>query len=146
MEKINFTNGQEPALNDTNLNQLQDNVEEAITEVKEYVDSQIESGDGYIKFPDGTMMCFGNFKVTGVTTEAWGNIASQKVLNPVTFPSTFTEIQSVTVTCAKSEGYGFWVHRVVYNTEKIESIEISRATAVSNVFGNFSYIAMGKWK
>lgn len=30
MEKINFVNGQEPALNGTNLNLLQDNIEEAI--------------------------------------------------------------------------------------------------------------------
>lgn len=34
MEKINFTNGQEPALNGTNLNQLQTNVENAIAEVE----------------------------------------------------------------------------------------------------------------
>lgn len=27
MEKINFINGQEPYINDTNLNQLQDNME-----------------------------------------------------------------------------------------------------------------------
>lgn len=33
MEKINFTNGQAPALNGANLNQLQTNVEEAINEV-----------------------------------------------------------------------------------------------------------------
>lgn len=39
MEKINFTNGKEPAINGANLNQLQNNVETAITEVKEYTDS-----------------------------------------------------------------------------------------------------------
>ena len=30
MDKITFTNGQQPALNDTNLNLLQDNIEKAI--------------------------------------------------------------------------------------------------------------------
>ena len=34
MEKINFTNGKAPALNGTNLNQLQDNIEEAINSLK----------------------------------------------------------------------------------------------------------------
>ena len=33
MKKINFVNGQAPALNATNLNQLQTNVEEAINEM-----------------------------------------------------------------------------------------------------------------
>lgn len=32
MEKIDFKNGQGPYINDTNLNQLQDNVEKAIAE------------------------------------------------------------------------------------------------------------------
>ena len=32
MEKINFKNGQAPALNATNLNQLQTNIENGITE------------------------------------------------------------------------------------------------------------------
>lgn len=36
MEKINFTNGQAPAINGTNLNQLQTNVEEAISDVSDY--------------------------------------------------------------------------------------------------------------
>ena len=34
MEKINFINNQAPALNATNLNQIQDNVENAINELK----------------------------------------------------------------------------------------------------------------
>lgn len=33
MEKINFINGKQPAINATNLNKLQTNVEKAITEV-----------------------------------------------------------------------------------------------------------------
>ena len=33
MQKVNFKNGQAPYINDTNLNQLQDNMEEAINEL-----------------------------------------------------------------------------------------------------------------
>ena len=33
MQKITFVNGQAPALNATNLNQLQENIEDAIDEV-----------------------------------------------------------------------------------------------------------------
>lgn len=34
MTKINFVNGQPPALNDVTLNQLQTNIENAINEIK----------------------------------------------------------------------------------------------------------------
>lgn len=37
MDKITFTNGQQPALNDTNLNLLQDNIEKAINALKPIV-------------------------------------------------------------------------------------------------------------
>ena len=37
MNKINFTNGQAPAINATNLNQLQTNVENAINEVNDEI-------------------------------------------------------------------------------------------------------------
>lgn len=37
MEKINFTNGQAPALNGANLNKLQENVEKAIKPIEEEV-------------------------------------------------------------------------------------------------------------
>lgn len=43
MEKINFVNGQEPAINDTNLNAIQDNVENAINEVQESVNELKET-------------------------------------------------------------------------------------------------------
>ena len=41
MEKITFVNGQEPALNGTNLNQLQTNVEDAINTLQANVEDEI---------------------------------------------------------------------------------------------------------
>lgn len=38
MEKINFVNYSQPAINDTNLNKIQDNTEDAIQEVQDVVD------------------------------------------------------------------------------------------------------------
>lgn len=41
MEKINFVNGQEPAINGTNLNKIQTNVEDAINEVNRSLETSI---------------------------------------------------------------------------------------------------------
>lgn len=43
MEKINFNNGRVPALNETNLNKLQDNVEDAIKEIVENEETTSET-------------------------------------------------------------------------------------------------------
>ena len=42
MEKINFTNGQAPAINDMNLNQMQKNIEKAIEEVEDKLNYSTE--------------------------------------------------------------------------------------------------------
>lgn len=43
MEKIDFRNNQQPALNETNLNKLQDNVEQAIQEVQNDTDTKLNA-------------------------------------------------------------------------------------------------------
>ena len=45
MEKINFVNNSLPAINDTNLNKLQDNVEDAIQEVQDDVDTKLTASN-----------------------------------------------------------------------------------------------------
>ena len=43
MEKINFVNGTSPALNATNLNQMQDNIENAINEVNDAIPEIVDN-------------------------------------------------------------------------------------------------------
>ena len=43
MDKITFVNGQEPALNDTNLNLLQDNIEQAIEEMGQEASDELNN-------------------------------------------------------------------------------------------------------
>ena len=61
MNKINFVNNGQPAINDTNLNQMQTNIENAINAIM--VESGSNTNGSYIKFSDGTMIC--RKKVTG---------------------------------------------------------------------------------
>ena len=100
MEKINFINQSTPAVNATNLNKLQDNVEDAIQEVQDDVDSKldisniktaettsntdtyscnyingiVESGNNangnYIKYIDGTMICTRNIEISNASASS----------------------------------------------------------------------------
>ena len=99
MEKINFINNSTPALNATNLNKLQDNVEDAIQDLEDsesakikttettsntdtyscnYINSIVESGSNangtYIKYIDGTMICARKITLSSVPVNStWGS-------------------------------------------------------------------------
>lgn len=87
MEKINFTNGQEPALNGTNLNQLQTNVENAIEEAKTTTKTEAEtSAKGYtdektkpnyiVATITNAQTLSSNYKVTiNSISESYGNLS-----------------------------------------------------------------------
>lgn len=65
LTKIGFNNGSQPAINDTNLNQMQTNIQTAISTLETNIDTElgkiIESGSNsngsYVKWEDGTMIC-----------------------------------------------------------------------------------------
>ena len=62
MEKINFANGQAPALNGANLNQLQANVENAINDVENKVDEIVK---GTLTGLNGVTVDYGSYMVYG---------------------------------------------------------------------------------
>lgn len=119
--------------------------EVALKEDIQEIESGINENENWVKFPDGTMICGGNFKISGITTSSWGTMQTAEIDNPITFPVEFKEIKSVSVTCAYDD-YAFWVHRVLFDTKGITNLQISRPTSVSNVPAGFTYIAVGRWK
>lgn len=170
MEKINFINQSTPALNATNLNKLQDNVEDAIDEINvpspetTYTESDtktyscnyvndavagvVESGSNtngnYVKFLDGTMVCYGSFTKQNVAiVNSWGNVYGADLTDPLTFPQTFYSAPIATV--FNVAGNSFWVHRVQTSEEKITTLSISRPNSYTSTF-TFGYVAIGRWK
>lgn len=86
MEKINFINNQAPAINATNLNKLQDNVENAIRGV---VESGSNANGSWVKYDDGRMECWG----TGVFPN--GGTYENDSYVTVNFPQTFVGDKNV---------------------------------------------------
>ena len=95
MEKINFINNQAPALNATNLNQLQTNIENAINSV---VESGSNDNGSWIKYSDGTMICY---KSTGEIdmniTTPWGSLYEGNI-SVGNLPAEFIETPTIFVT------------------------------------------------
>lgn len=142
MEKINFKNGQAPALNATNLNQLQTNIENAINGV---VESGSNDDGSWIKYSDGTMFCY---KTTGEIdmniTTPWGSLYEGNV-SLGNLPAEFIETPKVFVT---PFGSGMLIEQGGINASETSwgAATCVRPNSVENVKARFHLMAIGKWK
>ena len=107
-------------------------------------ESGSNSNGRYIKYSDGTMVCWGNFSVTGNVTGEWGSLYGQEITNPATFPATFKEVNVVNINT--SGDYSALIGRVNASTSKITFLQIARPWALSNTTLWFDYVARGTWK
>ena len=151
MNKIEFKDLPDTTtpLNATNLNTLQDNVETAINGILE---SGSNANGSYIKFSDGTMVCYSTQLFSNVNcSTAWGNIYSNSndKRNFNNFPVSFVDEPIVTMRLATGNADG-WIMSANINggpsTTNPGGWQMCRATSNSSCNIYVSYIAIGKWK
>lgn len=145
MEKINFINNQAPALNATNLNQLQTNIENAINSV---VGSGSNSNGNWIKFSDGTMICYHSILKSNVafnknTSGTYFFInENYEHLYDWTYPQEFIGVPKV-ITTVSSSGY---VNACCGNILRTEARVLSSTNYNTSNDITFNIVAIGKWK
>lgn len=165
MNKIEFVNNQEPAVNAENLNAIQTNVENAINSVDQVLtdlvadvgdlDTIIETGSNsngnWIKFKNGTLIVTQIYSTTFNSWSAWGSMYSHDLNNPPVYPVTFVSAPAVSVTTSHS-GSNFWM----YERGQVSGNQLQSSPSVgcvrpnnpgsSNVTVTAYVIAIGKWK
>ena len=125
----------------------------------------IESGDGYIRYSDGTQICYGSF--TGVNSglkHNQSNIETVACESRITFPKFFTAIPAVTYSGVFSMLWQDNINGAEHSTiipSYLSVLSTSQFTVtVAPPFGVFTklnqlhqikisrgnYIAIGKWK
>lgn len=144
MEKINFVNGTAPALNATNLNQMQDNIENAVNGI---IESGSNSNGEYIKFADGTMIC--TKKVTGKAsiTSKWGELydTGDTPLDLGDWAIPFLSFPRISIQFIGANGQ--WVESFPVTPSKTSAGKITIASATSKTVNcYYDIIAIGKWK
>ena len=102
-----------------------------------------EEGSGYIKFGDGTLICYGNILTGAGTYSAYGSLYYQNCAVDVSFAQAFNAMPFVTVTNRDSNAQ-FVMHTICSST-KITELALIRQNA-TGTDANFAYIAIGKWK
>ena len=121
--------------NDDDLNEINDK----LTNLQNIA----ESGDGYIKYSDGTMICYGSSSGTSTTSHFYQylyRLAENLIIN---FPATFSEIPVVTLTPDYTNGiFACPTNEITVSQIKFTPI---KATNSGNSY-TVHYIAIGKWK
>lgn len=143
MEKINFINNQTPA-SATTMNTFQNNIENAINSV---IESGSNTNGNYIKYADGTMICF-QPKVFSVSDyEQWGVFYRKVLSNPFTFPVPFTTFPTVTFSGRNTSSAQLVniIDGAVIDQNGVNSIQLFRPNSSSGET-IINYIAIGKWK
>lgn len=143
MEKIDFKNKPDTStpINANNLNLLQDNIEKTINGI-------IETGDGYIKFSNGILICIGSFFVDQTALE-WSDyyqFCDMASDIKVSFPQTFID-NSYKITFA-SNVFGV-LGAIIQNKEKTNFQCRAFTHKQTDYYPTdlyMDYIAIGRWK
>lgn len=150
MQKINFQNlpNTTTPVNATNLNDLQDNVEDAIDGI---IDSGSNANGNYIKYVDGTMICTGAYELPSGHknfNKPYGSVYYTDLTETISFPMSFISVPNVVPS--------FYVQGGVGAGLTIRSAPTTSQFAVYPHYANsfnfesstlkIYYIAIGRWK
>ena len=113
--------------------------------VNEAIGKIIESGDGYIKYSDGTMICYDTSDITAQITNPWGSGYYGNVkINP-TFAKTFISPPTISANVRTANNLAI-VAGISTSTIKITTIFLITFASQSSYTGKLDWVAIGKWK
>lgn len=109
-------------------------------------DVDIEAGTSYIKFSNGIAIVFMKKDFEGDFVAQGGEY--RLVLgNPFTFPFSFVDYPTISVTTANTDDYAYCsVVGVQRNLSMITQIALGRPTAITGNIVGVQVIAIGRWK
>lgn len=142
MNKIDFANNGQPAINDINLNQMQTNIENAINAI--IVESGSNSNGSYVKWSDGTMICrkYINYGEKNISN-SWGSTYESEELDIGNYPQAFIETPVISVMPLNT----FFVEKNGTNVSKTGWGSFWAIRPVSaKMYIGVDCIAIGKWK
>ena len=113
-----------------------------------YINDLMEFGSNdngnYIKFYDGTMICYGDKYGTTALADYWGQFKRGEV--PVTFPQEFVSTPLVNTGLKNAEDFAQLSVAADSITTSGFTARVFKPNNATNVGCNLTYIAIGKWK
>lgn len=115
-----------------------------------YINGIIESGSNtngsYVKYIDGTMICYATISTTTEGVTSYYNTLSRTGNISVTFPETFIDVPNVTITPHGNQSIGSQILTTVPMTASAFTFWLIKTQNSTSTVCQFSYIAIGRWK
>lgn len=116
---------------------------------KQVAESSTNSNGSYVKFYDGTMICYGKKSKNIAVANSWGSLYSSGNGNFIldNFPAVFTEIPNIQLYVQSN-----WAAFVMLDQNNLVTktspggVQILRGTACDTMEFTVYYTAVGKWK
>lgn len=102
-----------------------------------------DSGDGYCKMPDGTLICWGTASASGATAP-WGSLYSVDATVDIQFPVAFNAPPFVSFSCYANNS--FVMVNTLYDNTHITRVSWIRQTEQANAYVSLHWVAIGRWK
>lgn len=107
------------------------------------IQSGSNANGSYIKYSDGTMICYGSTSLNEVSVSDYYSFCKRTNSLTITFPMEFDEVPNVTIT---NQGFGIFSYTINNITANNFSYYAFTYPSASNISGSLQYVAIGKWK
>lgn len=102
-----------------------------------------DEGADYIKFPDGTLICWGHAGTGGgVSQSSFGALWAVNYPINYTFPVPFIDYPCIS---GSNRGGVGCVFEIDYTPTQLNNVTLARQTN-ANIYVNFYWVAIGRWK
>lgn len=116
------------------------------TTVQNIIQSGSNANGSYIKYSDGTMICYGNYSFNSSNSDYWGNFYRSENYT-INFPQGFSTTPIVNVTPNSDDGSISAVLNIVnLNTFEMCQIKSKGINPNTNLSNLGQYVAIGRWK
>lgn len=116
-----------------------------LEETNKKISNIVKSGDGYLKYNDGTLICYGTSDITAQVTNPWGSSYYGNVKNNPTFAQEFISPPTINANI-RTTGNLALVAGISTSTKKITAVFLITFASQSAYTGKLDWIAVGKWK
>lgn len=106
-------------------------------------DSDIEPGNGYVKFPDGTLICYGRASIEINLDKLWLNHYYQYFITELKFAIPF--INTPIINVGTKSNTITTINAYAFDNEKLGALYLVSPQQVKEIT-EYWYTAIGKWK
>ena len=141
--KTTWVDGETP-LSAQNMNKIENQLEQNTNDIAGIISSGNNTNGEWVKYSDGTMICYMNKTYNVDITRQWGSVYETAGVPLGDFTQSFVEIPVVTASCTGASSV--WIEAITPTKTSLGSSWFMRPVSTSNAQVVISYIAIGRWK